>query len=234
MVWFIFKIFIGDILLMLIDSREQEMIGRVSKKAEENGIPYEVQEMEIGDYMFITSEYNICIERKKIGDLIISKRSGRLDNQLKRMNANFPFSYLLVVGKFENIYLSDKYIKGWTVEHTLGLYSSISAKYPYIHIVPVANDSQSINFMFMLYKKFEEHKEIRTASDIELKFKKQRIKDINPNYVHYCQIAGIGEKKAKEILQEYPKFSDFYEDFRNECLKIKISNATKEWLKRMC
>jgi len=222
--------------LLIIDSREQDMINKVSKRAKKEEIEYEVQELEIGDYCWCSDEHledTICIERKRIGDLIQSKRSGRLDNQLKRMNANYPFSYLIMVGKFENIYLSDKYIKGWTIEHTKGLKASICAKYPYIHMVELQNDTQFIDFLFMLKNKFKDHKDVRIESNIELKFKKKHVKELDPNFVHFCQVAGIGEKKAKEVMKEYPSFFELLNDVQNDDLKIKLSSKTVNWLKRL-
>jgi ERCC4-type nuclease len=213
------------------------MVSRVVKRAKKEEIEHEVLEMEIGDYCWTMDdeiEVDICIERKKVGDLIQSKRNGRLDNQLKRMNANFPFSYLFIVGKFENIYLSDKYIKGWTADHTKGLKASISAKYPFVHIVEIPNDTQFIDMLFVMREKFVQHKELRQASDIDLKFKKRRINELNPNFIHYCQMAGIGEKKAEEIHEVYPSFMDFLTDAKNDELKVKLPSKTREWLKRMC
>jgi len=223
--------------MLLIDNREQDMVARVVKRAKKEKVEHEVLEMETGDYCWTkddTMECDICIERKKVGDLIQSKRNGRLDNQLKRMNASFPFSYLFIVGKFENIYMSDKYIKGWTAEHTKGLKASISAKYPYVHIIELPNDTQLIDMIFVMKQKFDEHKELREASCIDLKFKKKRINELNPNFVHYCQMAGIGEKKAEEIHEEYPSFLEFLTDAKNGKLKVKVPSKTHEWIKRMC
>lgn len=223
--------------MLLIDSREQDMVARVSKRAQKEEIEYEIQELDCGDYIWTADgdlESPICIERKKVGDLIQSKRNGRLDNQLKRMNAQFPFSYLFIVGKFENIYLSDKYIKGWTAEHTKGLKASIAAKYPYVHIVEIPNDTQCIDLIFLFRNKFDEHKDLRKASQIELKFTKKKVTELDPNFVHFCQMAGIGEKKAEEVMKVYPSFLDFLLDAQDDVLKVKVSNATKSWLKRMC
>lgn len=222
--------------MLLIDTREQDMILKVSKRAAKENINYEVQELEIGDYCWCKDdnlEDTICIERKRVGDLIQSKRNGRLDNQLKRMNANYPLSYLLIVGKFENIYLSDKYIKGWTAEHTRGLKASICAKYPFVHIVELPNDTQFIDFLFMLRHKFDMHKTVRTESNVELKFKKKQVKDLDPNFVHFCQIAGIGEKKAKEVMEVYPSFYKLLYDVQNDNLKIKLTAKTVNWLRRL-
>jgi ERCC4-type nuclease len=223
--------------MLLIDAREQDMVARVIKRAQAEKVEYEVQELDCGDYIWTqcdSLESPICIERKKVGDLIQSKRNGRLDNQLKRMNAQFPFSYLFVVGKFENIYLSDRYIKGWTAEHTKGLKASISAKYPFVHMVEVPNDTQLIDLIFLFKDKFEQHKELREASQIELKFTKKKVTDLDPNFVHFCQLAGIGEKKAEEIVKIYPSFLEFLLDAKNDNLKIKVPMSTRQWLKRMC
>jgi ERCC4-type nuclease len=223
--------------MLLIDGREQDMVMRVSKVANKQNIPHEIQELDTGDYIWTKDEYlesDICIERKTVSDLILSKRSGRLDNQLKRMNSNFPLSYLFISGKFENIYFSNNYIKGWTTEHTKGLKASISAKYPFVHIIEFANDTQLIDGIFLFYRKFVEHREIRTASELETKFKKKKVTELDPNFVHYCQMAGIGEKKAKEIMKSYPRFGDFIEDVKNNCLKVKITHTTRKWLKEMC
>lgn len=223
--------------MLLVDSREQEMVTRVVNRAKKEKVEYEVLELESGDYCWTADdsiEVDICIERKKVGDLILSKRNGRLDNQLKRMNAQFPFSYLFIVGKFENIYLSDRYIKGWTAEHTKGLKASISAKYPFVHIIEVPNDSQCIDLIFMFKDKFIEHKEVRESSSVDMKFKKKRINDLDPNFVHFCQMAGIGERKAEEIATIYPSFLEFLLDSRNDALKVKVPTKTKQWLKRLC
>jgi len=184
--------------VLKIDKREPKtIIRKVTKLAKENDVEYSVEVLPVGDYIW---DDCIVIERKTIQDFINSLRSGHLETQLLDME-QYSHSYLMVSGKFESVTFNP-YIKGWTVNHTIGALCSIAARYD-VKMIQLANDTQLSKAIFKIREMVNKGRKTGVV-----KRHSKTLNVINPSFSLYLAIPGIGEKTAEKIDKAYPKFLD--------------------------
>lgn len=206
--------------MLRIDKREpKSMVKKVIKIAKENNIDYEIEVLPVGDYVW--DDY-VVIERKTIPDFINSIRSGHLETQLLDME-QFPHAFLFISGKFENVNFIP-YINNWTVNHTIGSLCSIAARYD-VKILQFANDTQVAKAIFKIKEKVDKGKKTEAV--------KRHTKTLNyvkPSFALYMSIPGVGEKTALKLVEFYPNFLDFLQDYKDDKLKVKVNKKAKEFL----
>lgn len=214
--------------VLLIDSNEGKFAKKVQKMALSLKQESTIKRLDVGDFQY----NNIIIERKTVIDFIQSIRNGRLETQLIDMDnmGNEGWKpYLFISGKFNNLFKEAPYIKGWTVNHTIGSLMSIGGRYEYIKVFQFDNDNQLAKGIFSLIEKSSKGKKIEAVGIRHSKTKNV----LNPNFDLYMRLNGIGEKKANSYLNIYPCFYDFLNDYYNGDLKIKISKSTQKHLDLM-
>lgn len=117
------------------DTREPPKIFSLLRK---HGVKHEMKALQVGDFVYD----NAVMERKEICDFINSVRSGHLTKQLIQMEQNYKYCYLLISGSLKEAYF--KGTRQWTVNHHVGILTSIAVRYPKVKILQFPNDSQLV------------------------------------------------------------------------------------------
>ena len=137
-----------------IDDREDgTLINILTNICEQDGFEVKVKRLITGDYTFGET----CVERKTMDDFVGSITDGRLRRQVKRMNKEFKYNYVLVSGlisKRANVEFHDHSI--------LGMLASLIIK-TNINVIMLENDKDLIYFVNRLFVK---HREV---DDLEVK-----------------------------------------------------------------
>jgi len=181
--------------MIYVDSREDEKIFRFFvKMLEGSTIGFEKKMLEVGDV--IDENKSLCIERKTIPDFINSFTSHHLQNQLINMRQNYKKNFLCIIGDFKSLYFQPHFEK-FTVSQKIGMFASLSARFPEVNIVQLPNDSQYVLFIKKLLEKLEDDKVV------EYKVEKFVPKDEDIITAIVCQVPGIGYAHAKEITKKY-------------------------------
>jgi DNA excision repair protein ERCC-4 len=162
------------------------------------------------DYIIQTEHASVAVERKKAEDYLQSLESGHLNNQLVEMSRNFQLSYLLVYGdmnlallqaqKFPASYISS--LIGSSLKHSPdGLQGQVIT----INDTAISTDIDVALFLKHLDLKLENADFTRLPKII-------RVKLTDEDYALrlLVQLPGIGEKRAKEILQSYGSLESFF------------------------
>lgn len=181
----------------------------------------EVEHLEIGDIICD----NICIERKTAEDFLASIKDHRVFNQAINMHQNYEHAIIIVesdLSKLADLIHFGQY--KMSMEQVRGAVSSLYVKYK----VPVLLASTRKNFIELVNLLVTKSQEDCNPIVFNPAFKKI---NANPKLQVLLQIPGIGETKAKKILDHYSLFSniDFME--RPKGISEKDIENIKEVLK---
>ncbi len=215
--------------MLLVDAREPKpIIVAIQKEAKKRNILTEVKMLDCGD--FVWQDEGICIERKAIADFAQSVKEGRLKHQLLRMQG-YPHPYVFISGPIEDIVIySNKKPWVWTLTHHDGSKVSICAKYN-VKVLQFANDMKLIDAVFTIREKFLDFQENGVGYALIKQIKKSDV--INPNYVMYMSIPGIGKKSAIDLMIKYPCFYDFFRSYADGVLTVKLKKSSIEFLDKL-
>lgn len=201
---------------IIIDTRERHDNSddkNIINKFDELKISYELKMLPVGDYEVqnISTGDKCVFERKIIDDFVGSVLSGRLNQEIEKMNECYSRSFLIIEGKWEDYYKNRaklkraKYIRNinaFTVNHRLGVLASISAR-TNTKILQTENQEQTIQLMLSLASKLTDGKIFRAPE-----FKRSKTEDkIYLNVLH--SFPGISIDKAEKIIEKYPTWQDF-------------------------
>jgi len=215
--------------MLLVDAREPKpIIAAIQKEAKKRNIQTEVKLLDCGDFVWM--DEGICIERKAIADFAQSVNEGRLKHQLLRMQG-YPHPYVFISGPIEDIVIySNKKPWVWTLTHHDGSKVSICAKYN-VKVLQFANDMKLIDAVFTIKEKFDEFQKDGVGYALIKQIKKSDV--INPNYVMYMSIPGIGKKSAIDLMIKYPCFYDFFRSYADGILPVKLKKSSIEFLDKL-
>ncbi len=187
-----------DNIFCTIDSREKERIP-YAKKFFDKYMPITV-ELNTGDFMFEnedTGEF-VIFEYKTMKDFIGSVSDGRIWEQVKRMNNEFNWSFIVIEGNIEDLQRENK--RRMLQQNTgrsfslAQFYGAIARLNCYTTVVQCHNQAQAFNYMEkQMLKIFDDTpltKHFKTDAD-------------NPALNFLCCINGINYKTAKLIVDEY-------------------------------
>lgn len=182
---------------MQIDYREEKILKDFPNA--------EICNLEIGDIV----DGGLCIERKEISDFISSILDRRVFNQAINMNKNYPnHCIILVVGDLnriqDKIFFSKKAWGKFNVNMNMirGAVASLYMKYH----VPVLFCSTKAHFLDIVNRLIEKNKEgDKDLVVFDTVMGKQKA---NPKLQVLLNVEGIGEVKAKKILEYYKEFSN--------------------------
>jgi len=207
--------------MLTIDSREPAKV-RADVKAKVQAlmdVDVQVETLPVGDYCW---DNEIIIERKTVCDYISSVKDGRIFTQCADMD-QYSKSYVFIVGKFDKA----RYCKPapqLTSNQRIGSMCSLLAKTT-TKILPVDSPAQ---FAVALVKIREKHHSLDKTFLVERHSK--TINRIDPNFGMYLSLDGVGMSTAKKIQAVYPKFIDFIQDYKCDCLDVKVSKKTTKFL----
>jgi len=207
--------------LLVIDSREPANVRQdvESKVKCLMDVEVRVETLAVGDYCW---DDEIIIERKTVCDYNSSVRDGRIFTQCADMD-QYAKSYVFVVGKFSKA----KYCHPapqLTANQRIGSMCSLLAKTT-TKILQVDSPAQ---FATALVKIREKHHNIDKTFVVERHSK--TVNRINPNLGMYLSLDGVGMATAKKIMAVYPKFIDFVQDYKDDCLDVKVSTKTTKFM----
>lgn len=218
-------------ITVTIDSREKERIP-YAKRFFDKYEPIAV-ELETGDYMFENRDTDECVifEYKTMKDFIGSVSDGRIWEQVKRMNDEFNWSFIVIGGTIEDL---NRENKRRMLQRNTGrpfflnqFYGAIAKLNTYVTVTQCHNQAQAFNYMEkQMLKIFDDKpllKHFKTDAD-------------NPALNYLNCIGGIGFKTGKMIIDEFniKSLNDLLAVVENEDLtSIKgIGKKTGEILKK--
>lgn len=185
-------------ILCTIDSREKERI-TYAKRFFDKYMPI-TAELLTGDFMFEKHDTGECVifEYKTMKDFIGSVSDGRIFEQVKRMNNDFDWNFVVVEGTIEDLKRENKrrmLQKNTGRPFSLSqFYGAISRLNCYTTVVQCHNQAQAFNYM--------EKQMLKIFDDVPL-LKHVKIDDDNPVLNYLCCINGINYKTANLIVNEY-------------------------------
>lgn len=181
---------------IVIDSREKERIPysmEFFKKYNPS-----IKELDTGDYIFDNGEEKICFEYKTVRDFIGSVSDGRIWEQVKRMNDEFDWSFVVIEGTIEDLNRENKrrmLQKNTGRPFSLAqFYGAIARLNTYTTVVQCHNQAQAFNYM---------EKQMLKIFDDKPMLKHFKSDADNPALNFLCCINGINYKTAKLIVDEY-------------------------------
>ena len=192
-------------IVCTIDSREQTRIP-YAKRFFDKYEPIAV-ELETGDYMFENRETDECVifEYKTMKDFIGSVSDGRIWEQVKRMNDEFDWSFVVIEGTIDD--LKKENVRRIIQKNTgrpfslAQFYGAIAKLNCYTTVVQCHNQAQAFNYM--------EKQMLKIFDDTPLS--KNFKHDTDNAVVNFlCCIDGINYKSANEVVYalDLKTFSD--------------------------
>ncbi len=181
-----------------IDAREQTRVSyakRFFNKYEPLAL-----ELETGDYMFENRDTGECVifEYKKMTDFLSSVTDGRIFEQVKRMNDEFDWHFVVIEGTIDDL---EKENRRRMIQRGTGrpfslnqFYGVIARLNCYTTVTQCHNQAQAFNYMEkQMLKIFDDKplcKHFKNESD-------------NPALNFLAGINGVGFKTAKLIVDEF-------------------------------
>lgn len=181
-----------------IDSREKERIP-YAKRFFDKYMPITV-ELNTGDFMFENEDTDefVIFEYKTMKDFIGSVSDGRIWKQVKRMNDDFNWSFVVIEGTIEDLQRENKrrmFQKNTGRPFSLSqFYGAIARLNCYTTVVQCHNQAQAFSYM--------EKQMLKIFDDTPLTKHFKSDAD-NPALNFLCCIDGINYKTAKLIVDEY-------------------------------
>ena len=192
---------------IIIDTREKNSL--VPTYLIKEGIPYQKEKLEIGDYLIS----DLIIERKTFNDFLSSFYSKRLINQLTNIK-KYPRKILILEGDYNNLCQEKiKIIKG--------LILSINVKFQ-IPILYSSNELETSKILIKILTKTKKQYSIRILKNRKtLQEKKEYILQGFQN---------IGIKKSKELIKKFKTIKNIINQKQENLEKILDEKTTKEFL----
>lgn len=181
-----------------IDSREKERIPyakRFFNKYEPLAL-----ELKTGDYMFENRDTEECVifEYKRMTDFLSSVTDGRIFEQVKRMNDEFNWHFVVIEGTIDDL---NKENKRRIIQKNTGnpfslaqFYGAIARLNCYTTVVQCHNQAQAFNYM---------EKQMLKIFDDKPLLKHFKNESDNPALNFLAGINGVGFKTAKLIVDEF-------------------------------
>ena len=178
---------------LTIDSREQGRIKSATEYYEQQGLTVEVQEEQVGDYIF---QDKVVFEFKTIADFVSSIQSGRVFNQAINQAETYEYHYVIIQGdeasRAKALAMSRNY-REVTYFQYLGAIASLNR-----YTTVIESYSPFINEAY--YRMLITAKKCLQDKPIVKKFPR---KDKNSCLNWLCHdVYGINYKTAKKIVDE--------------------------------
>lgn len=181
-------------LKVTIDSREQKRIQSATEYYTQQGLEVNVEELEIGDYLFTDGENQVCYEFKTIADFVSSIQTGRVFNQAINMAETYNYNFVIIQGddhtRAKALSMSRNYHE-ITYFGYLGAIASLNR-----FVTVIESYSPFINEAY--YRMLINAKKSLSNKPIVKKFPKKD-KNVCYNYLAYC-VYGLNAKRAHDIV----------------------------------
>lgn len=172
--------------MIFVDDREPEHICEILQNI---GVEFQRKRLEVGDYLIKHGSYEISVERKDIRNYVSSIVSGRLFNQLYNLSLSFEKSFIFIIGDFD---LVDGRIDR---KAFIGSLVSIALREAggSIFAIQLRSDEEFCLALKYINSKLESGK-LKAVP---------RAKKGNNAVAMLMAIPGIGEEKAKRLLEKF-------------------------------
>lgn len=178
---------------LTIDSREQHRIQEAINYYTKQGLTVDVQELEIGDYLF---DDKVCYEFKTVADFVASIQSGRVFNQAISMAETYPYNFVIIQGDEHSRAKALSMSKHYQEVTYFGYLGAIASLNRYVTVIE--SYSPFINEAY--YRMLINAKKSLSTKPIVKKFDR-KTKNNAFNWLCYCNY-GINAKKADLIVKE--------------------------------
>ena len=179
-----------------IDSREKERIPYAKNFFKKYN--HSIKELDTGDYIFNNGEEKVCFEYKTMKDFIGSISDGRIWEQVKRMNDEFDWSFIVIEGTIEDLNRENKrrilQKNAGRVFSLSQFYGAIARLNCYTTVVQCHNQAQSFNYM---------EKQALKIFDAEPLVKHFKKDSDNPVVNYLAGIPGVGYKTGLQIVSKF-------------------------------
>ena len=179
-----------------IDSREKDRIQSATKYYKEQGLEVNVEELEIGDYIFTDGTNEVVFEFKLISDFITSIQDHRVFNQSVEMAENYDFSFVIIHGDSHTRSKCIAMSRNYREVNLFQYIGAICSLNRYVTVLQVT--SPFINESY--YTMMTQAKKCLQNKPIVKKFEKKH-KNTAMNYLCYC-IYGLNHKRANDIVKQ--------------------------------
>ncbi len=194
-----------------VDYRERS--SGVPKMLTDLGLPTEICELPVGDYVI----GEIAIERKTASDFISSLTSGHLNNQLYELSKNYSLSYLAVTGNLFSEYIMSNVPKNALISKMIGCSAKFSAdgKQGNIITLQLFSDEDLAQAIRFLYDKVK-HPEFRLP---EL----PKFQPSSNDWMTFVvkSLPDIGDVRAKALLDKFGSLEAIFSATAEEIAKTK-------------
>lgn len=198
--------------MIYVDVREKRSL--VPYELKKLGVKIAYLELEVGDYVV----GDVGVERKEINDFVSSLVSGRLDNELYNLSYNFDLSYLIVEGYISEALLYRK-IKRWAYISKLvgcSLKKAPEGRKGQIITVNLESPFDTALFLKALDEKLTRGEVFRLPS-----LKKASLGDEERALAILMALPGVGEKRARLLLERFGSVRRVFEASLEELVSIK-------------
>jgi ERCC4-type nuclease len=176
-------------------------------------INYEFQNLKFGDFLFeVNDKPLLVIERKTIEDLASSIKDGRYSNQKIQLLSSFDrkFIYYIIEGNFSG-YSSDFDINvnGLDKKHILGSIINTMVRDD-IKIFFTQNINETFDLLINIYSRISKDPNKYSNINDSTNFVVTKNNKNSPYFNMLCQIPGISNKIANNIVSKYPTFNKLF------------------------
>jgi Fanconi anemia group M protein len=184
--------------MILIDTREPSDIELWFDEQKIN-VTTERRQLDVGDYIIVTDNGTVAVERKTPSDYVNSLYSKHLNNQLYELSRDFTESYLVITGGFIELLFNK------VVERNVLISSLISAAFKHaneggmVSLVQLEGDYDLPLFLGSLHKKVEKGNRFRFPAVHGSKDSKEYVL-----YMMYQSLPGVGMERAKLLAERFP------------------------------
>jgi len=177
--------------MIFIDDREPQ---RIAEKLKNMGVDVVGRRLEIGDYLIAFRGVEIPVERKDVNDYLNSIIDGRLFDQCHRMSSRYELSFLCIVGDVDSALEEREFRR----EAFIGSIVSVALRKNFGTVVPlIFKNEDEFCFMLKSLNRQVEEGQIRTAPRVIRK------RDLEDSIAMLTAIPGIGEEKARRLLEKF-------------------------------
>lgn len=204
---------------LTIDKREKDpmLCDAVISLAQEAGYTYTLETLAVGDFLW--KDADIIIEHKSTKDFLQSLISGHLHSQLRDM-AQFTHPYLFIEGEWNYTQLIGK--TRLTQKMVAGMMSGVMYHFPYVQVVYWPSDTMFAQAVVSLRNRADEKGPL---VDVAKRVPSKTMYE-DPNLSMFMSVPGIGEKKARDLIETYRNFYWFVESFRNDPAIFRMKGQT--------
>ncbi len=186
---------------VFVDYRERSIIPEIEDVLGD----YQLENLPVGDFLFVFEDYGVLIERKSARDFINSMKTNRLWDQLRRLLAEEVMDYKIKrrILLIHNCLEDEIILGGFGWNHVMGALMEIQFKYQ-IPIFHAENIDSLREFLRILIKREIEGK---NEGDIEKRWTrippKRVMSDEEWKIYALSSLPYIGEKLAAKMLEHF-------------------------------